>query len=229
MATPKHLTNPWIPKPIPKEKPVVEELVHPEPVEKFVMKQDIPVLIPNYNTLYGTLRTKNDWRFSADQYANGTVTTVAGSAVIVDVDMTLPGNNQGNYWHLDQWPGGTQLFLFVRSFSLGPQTANFATAGEIDVVYQDEQGNSAPLGTYGNNAFYPNQGIGALMPGAITDSGQSGLGSLSFTLNSGATVGTYSWQMGFSAAYLLPALKGYSIERIGDEHKHASHSHNNSL
>lgn len=226
MASPKQRTNPFIPKPARKEEPVVEELVQePERHPIHHMKPDVPILVPNYNKLYDSWRTTQGWRYGADAYANGTVTTVAGNTVSVDVDLTLPANYQGNIWRLSQWPGGTQLFPFVRDFSLAPQTAVFATAGEIDVVYIDEQGNPVPLGTYGNNTFYPNQSINALMPGAIMDSGQQAMGTLLFTLNAGATVGTYSWQLAFSATYMLPAEKGYRIERIGYDIPHLDKHH----
>lgn len=227
MANLKHRTNPFIPKPARKEEPVVEELVqeHP-PIAHHMMKPDVPIMVPNYNKLYDSWRTTQAWRYGADAYANGTVTTVAGQTVAVDVDLTLPASYQGNIWRLSQWPGGTQLFPFVRDFSLGPQTATFATAGEIDVVYVDEVGNPVPLGTYGNNTFYPNQSINALMPGAIMDSGQQAMGQLLFTLNTGATVGTYSWQLAFSAAYMLPTVKGYHIERIGHDTTHLGEHHN---
>jgi hypothetical protein len=234
MATPKHWKNPWIPKPEPKERPVVEELIHPlehPTIAKVPLgyKQDVPLLVPKYNKLYDTFRTEEGWRFSADQYANGTVTTIAGSAVIVDVDLTLPANTQSPNWRLEQWPGGTQLYLVVRFFAMGPQTASIATAGEIDVVFQDDYGNNAPLGIAPNNNFYLFN-MQSILPTPLTDSGVTGVGTLSFTLNSGATVGTYSWQMAFSAAYMLPAIKGYTIERITDERyseqsRHISHTH----
>lgn len=221
MANPKHRTNPFIPKPEAKEQPNTERLVHPHPMQPpHIMKDDIPILVPNYNKLYDSWRTTQGWRYGGDAYANSTVTTVAGTTVAVDVDLTLPANYQGNIWRLSQWPGGTQLFPFVRRFSLAPQTATFATVGEIDVVYVDEQGNPIAIGTFANNAAYPNQGIDVLMPGPIIDSGQQAMGTLLFTLNTGATVGTYSWQLTFSAAYLLPAIKGYHVERIGHVEPH---------
>jgi hypothetical protein len=216
MANIKHRTNPFIPKPAPKEIPDTEELVEHEHRIIHTLKQDIPILVPNYNTLYDTLRTKQAWQFSADGYANGTVTTIANTLVTSPVVLTLPANTQSPNWRLQQWPGGTLLYLFIRSFSMGPQTAAFATQGEIDVVFVDQFGNSAPLGVVPNNAFF-NDLPGILLPSPITDTGQQDeLGDISFTLNSGATVGTYSWQIGFSCAYLLPALKGYNLERIGD-------------
>jgi hypothetical protein len=225
MATLKHKTNPYIPKPERKEIPVVEELVNPRPAQApHMMKQDVPILVPNYNRLYDTYRTTQGWRYSADGYANGTVTTVAGSAVLVPVKLTLPTNTQSPNWRLEQWPGGTLLYLVVRAFFMGPQTATFATAGEIDVVFIDQFGNTAPLGVVPNNGFYTFSSD-TIMPGPVTDTGQqSSLGNLSFTLNTGATVGTYSWQMAFGVAYLLPALKGYDVKRIGEDH-HVEHHH----
>jgi hypothetical protein len=234
MATPQHRRNPWIPKPDPKEIPVREELVQPlehPTIAKVPLayKQDIPLLVPKYNKLYDSFRTEEGWRFSADAYANGTVTTIAATTVTVDVDFTLPANTQSPNWRLEQWPGGTQLYLVIRFFSMGPQTANFATAGEIDIVFQDEYGNPAPMGIAPNNSFYTFN-MQTIMPTPLTDSGNQEAGFLSFTLNAGATVGTYSWQMAFAAAYMLPAIKGYTIERISDERysdvlHHGSDSH----
>jgi hypothetical protein len=226
VANIRHRTNPFIPKPAPKEIPDTEELVethHHGPLH--TLKQDIPVMVPNYNQFYDTLRTKQGWQFSADGYANGTVTTVAGTTVISPVVLTLPSNTQSPNWRLQQWPGGTLLYLFIRSFSMGPQTAVLATQGEIDVVFVDQFGNSAPLGVVPNNAFF-NDLPGILLPSPITDTGQQDeLGDINFTLNAGATVGVYSWQIGFSCAYLLPALKGYNLERIGEHVTHLDKLH----
>jgi hypothetical protein len=228
MSTIKHRTNPFIPKPEHKEIPVVEELTethhHGAP---HTMKQDIPILVPRYNTLYDSYRSKQAWANSADGEAEGTITTVAGSAVTVPVALNLPANTQSPNWRLEQWPGGTLLYLIIRSFSAGPQTATFATQGAINILFIDQFGNLAPLGVIANNSFSNIQLTPMILPGAITDSGQQkSLGQLSFTLNAGATVGTYAWQIGFSVAYLLPSLKGYDLERIGDnvtrlgEHHH---------
>lgn len=225
MATLKHKVNPFIPKPEPKEHPVVEELVHPHPSSghPHMMKPDVPILVPNYNKLYDSFRSTQGWRYAADGEAEGTVTTVAGSAVLSAVALNLPANTQSPNWRLEQWPGGVQLFLVVRYFSMGPQTATFATQGAINVVFLDQFGNLAPLGIAPNNGFFQN-GNTAVLPGPITDSGQQkNLGNLSFTLNSGATVGTYAWQLGFSVAYLLPAMKGYEVKRIGDTHADTHH------
>jgi len=216
MATPQHKTNPFVPKPKIKEEPVHEELTnhtvtHEEHTKPYKLVYPVPV--PNYNTLYDGLRSKQGWRYISEASAQGTVTTVAGSSVLVPVTMTQTPN-----WRLEQWPGGTQLFLVVRMFSVGPQTASFATQGEISVLYLDWSANVTPLGIIPNNGFYTN-GFDTILPAAITDPGLAALGQLSFTLNAGATVGNYSWQLGFSAAYLLPALHGYSLEKW-DDHIH---------
>lgn len=225
MANIRHKTNPFIPKPAPKEIPDTELLVEHEHHTLHTLKQDFPVLVPNYNNLYDTLRSKQAWQVSADGYANGTVTTVAGTLVTSPVVLTLPANTQSPNWRLQQWPGGTLLYLVVRSFSMGPQTATFATQGEIDVVFVDQFGNPVPLGVVPNNNFVNTFPL-ALLPSPITDTGQQDeLGDISFTLNAAATTGTYSWQIGFSCAYLLPALKGYNIERIGDNVTHLDKPH----
>jgi hypothetical protein len=236
MTTPQHKRNPFIPRPARKEHPVEEDLVQSPPPAPHLaeipvaFKQDVPILLPNYNTLYDSLRSREGWRYIADGYADGTVTTIAATAVVATVNLTLPSNTQSPNWRLEQWPGGTQLFLVIRSFSLGPSTATFATQGEINVVYISKYGNPVPLGIFPNNNFVNIFPL-ALIPAPHTDSGdQTALGSLSFTLNAGATVGAYAWQIGFSAAYLLPAIKGYNIERISDARYHhilhdRDHSH----
>lgn len=217
MANIKHHTNPWIPKPPHKEEITHEELVNEHPhTPPHMLKHDIPMLVPRYNEFYDTFRTRRGWRYAADAYANGTVTTVAGSTVNIDVDLNQ--TSQSPNWRLEQWPGGTLLYPVIRFFSMGPQTATFATQGEIDVVFTDDFGNPTPLGVVPNNAFFNNNND-TILPGPITDTGQTGIGTLSFTLNAGATVGTYSWQLAFAAAYLLPSIKGYDLERIGENVK----------
>jgi hypothetical protein len=220
MATIKHKINPYIPKPERKEQPVEEELVQ-EPIHIPTRVQaDIPLLVPNFNKFYDSYATTQGWRYSSDEYANGSVTTIANQTVNVVVNLTVPANTQGPIWNLKKWPGGTLLYPVVRFFSLGPTTATFATQGAISVIFYDQFGNPTPLGVLANNAFFQ-QSFQTIMPGAITDTGQQiNIGTLSFTLNSGATVGTYNWQMAFSAAYLIPALKGYHTERIGFDEWH---------
>lgn len=219
MASQNHKTNPFIPKPAKREEPSPELLTHESTEHRLPipMKQDVPMLFPNFNDLYDTYRSRGAWRYSADGYANGTITTVANTAVSTAVSLTLPANTQSPNWRLEQWPGGTLLYLVIRYFSIGPQTASFATAGAITCVFVDQFGNNVPLGVVPNNNFFSSSTI-TIVPGAITDSGQQvNLGQLVATLNSGATVGTYAWQIGFSVAYLIPAIKGYKLERIGND------------
>lgn len=225
MATLKHKMNPFIPKPAPKEEPVHEELtreISPH-LAPHILKQDIPIKVPNYNEFYDSLGTKQGWRYVVDAYATGTITTTAGATVTTTVSLALPTGTQGNIWKLERWPGGTLLFPVLRFFSFGPQTATFATQGEINLLFIDQFGNPCPLGIAPNNGFYA-QELLSVMPGSITDSGQQlNIGVLSATLNAGATTGTYAWQIGLSAAYLLPALKGYDIEFIGEKYGSAHH------
>jgi hypothetical protein len=228
MATTKHRINPFIPKPARKEEPVVEKLVQEPHHIPIAMQQDVPIKVPNYNDFYDSFGTRQGWRYAGDAYASGSVTTVANQAVLVTVSLTEPTNTQGPIWNLKKWPGGTLLYPVVRLFSLGPITAVFATQGAISVVFYDQFGNPIPLGVLPNNNF-TTEGMHVIMPSPITDAGQqANIGQLSFTLNTGATVGTYNWQMGFCAAYLLPAVKGYHMERIGfDEYTHKHHLRDN--
>lgn len=159
------------------------------------------------NKMYGTLRTENGWRYIIDNFAKGTVTTIANQTVSAAVALILTPN-----WRLEQWPGATQMFLVIRQFALSPQTATFATAGTIDIIYQDTiGGQQIPLGDMLNNASL-NSDMVRLIPTPITDPNVTAIGNLLVTLNTGATVGVYNWQLSFSGAYLLPSLKGYSRE-----------------
>lgn len=229
MATPKHWQNPFVPKPEKKEHPVVEELVnekgirHPLEHPAIMLKQDTPIREPRYNKLYDGIRSQHAIEFFADYYANGTITTIAATQVLGTVNLTLPSGTQSPNWRLEQWPGGTQLFLMIRWFSLGPQTASFATQGEIDTLFISRYGAPVPLGVLPNNAF-TNLRMMALIPTPYTDSGdQAGLGQLSVTLNSGATVGTYSYQIGLTAVYMIPELKPYNKEYQSEPPHHSTH------
>jgi hypothetical protein len=214
MATAKHIMNPFIPRPQAKEAPVKEELVQP-PLEHVdtrpqMIKRTQYVRVPHFNDLYDSLGTKGGWRFICDDIVQGTVTTVAASAVLSAVALSSPASMSPKF-SLERWPGGVQVYLCVRSFSFGPSTASFITQGEINVLFIDQFGNSLPLGIVPNNNF-TQFGTSSILPTPITDPANVNVGNLSFTLNSGATVGSYAWQLGFSFAYLLPAKKGYTWE-----------------
>ena len=176
----------------------------------FMIKHRLPILVPQFNQLYDNLRSQQAWRYSSDNSAGGTITTIAGQTVSTNVVL----RNAPNY-RTSQWPGGIQVYLVIRFFSFAPQTATFATPGALDISFTDKSGNLAPLGDFISNSAF-NGGFDTLLSVPVTDPGEQNVGILNVALNAGATVGTYIWQMGFSYAYLVPALQGYKIE-----HTHA--------
>jgi hypothetical protein len=209
---------PQIPRPEPKEKPVVEQLVHPEasPTTHARQKMVKPFEVTpeaKFNRLYGSLRTEGGWEHVVDNYAKGGITTVAAATVTANVTLALTNPET----RLLRWPGAVQLYLCIRSFALGLSTATLATLGSLDVYYQDLIGGQIiPLGSIQSNDEINLQNVNILIPTPVTDAGAlaNPIGQLQVALSSGATVGTYVWQMGFSYAYLLPAIKGYEIQHI---------------
>jgi len=200
--------NPAIPKPERKERPVTEKLVEEEPKHPIVreVKPPTPHRKPHYNELYGSLGVKESWRYEVNNYAIGTLTTVAGSPVSVPITMAQVQN-----WRLSQWPGAISFFLVLRKFSIAPQTAVFATLGEIEVRFQDTGGYVLPLGVSVSSSMQASD-QSTLLPTPLADPSNLQVGSLIVTLNAGATVGTYSYQLGFSGAFLVPALRPYELE-----------------
>ncbi len=189
---------------------VSEQLTQPMPAvhdtRPIVIKPAQKLLIPQYNELYDTLRTTKAWRYCADMYAKGTITTVANALATASVSFA-----QTPVFRTSQWPGAVQLYLVIRQFSLAPQST-ISAVGALDCYFIDQFGNTAPLGDYvsssGNNV-----GFDTLLTTPITDPENStNVGQLQVTLTGTTpTTSVYNWQIGFSVAYLLPAKAGYSI------------------
>lgn len=204
---------PFIPRPEKKEEPVHEELVQNVDKRKSIhmVKTDNPILVPRYNVLYDSFSSKQAWNMTADGYVNGSLTTVANSTVSAAVALSSDPK-----WRLEQWPGGVQLYPVLRWFSVCCITATLVTEGGIRATFTDTAGNVIPLGCFRSlenvNIIHT-----TILPTSITDPGRQTLGTIDFFLSSGATVADYMWQLGFSAAYLLPAMKGYDIERLERE------------
>jgi hypothetical protein len=205
---------PYVPRPQKREVADTELLVNtPKAHEETQPKlEKIPqyVKVPQYNDSYDSLGTKGGWRYVSDDFAQGTVTTVAGSAVTSAVSLSTPASMSRKF-KLLQWPGAPLLYLAVRFFSFGPSTASFTILGEINALFIDQYGNTLPLGILSNSEFYT-LSEHSILPTPITDPAVTAVGTLSFTLNSGATVGNYAWQLGFSYAYMMPAKKGFTWE-----------------
>lgn len=211
----KHL-NPNIPKPEHKENPDVEHLITPEqlhPIRQKMIKPYEHVPNAHLNRMYGTLRVADSWIYTIDTYAKGSLTTVSATLVqsSATVTPTLPETR------LSRWPGAVSMYMAIRSFSFAPSTASFATLGSIDLYYQDAIGGATiPLGSAINSNGIALVDLAYLIPTPITDPGllSNVIGQVQATLSSGATVGTYVWQIGFSFAYLLPTNKPYDVQHI---------------
>lgn len=171
------------------------------------VKKSLPVLEPELNQLYGYGRSEGDWRYFIDNFATGTVTTIANTLVTKAVVLT----NQP-FWRLSQWPAAVHLYLCIRKFSMAPQSA-ITTVGAIDVQFQDSVGGfTIPLGDFVSSSNI-NEDITSIIPVPITDPGNVNVGNLLVTLaGTTPTVSIYNWQMAFSAVYLLPTLEGYEVE-----------------
>jgi hypothetical protein len=185
-----------------------KERVIPKPghdPRPYMVREAEKVLIPRYNELYDTLRTRGGWKYMADGLATGTITTTPGATAQASVTLAKTPN-----WRLEQWPGAVQVYLCIRFFGIVPQTVPTANAG-LEVLFYDQGGNIAPLGEYlaqaGGNASFD-----TILPTPITDPGKGDIGTITVALsNVASSGGTYNWSIGFSAAYLLPARYGYEI------------------
>lgn len=210
--------NPFTPRPEPKEIADTEELVTPKHIHHERVKVIKPyenVMTPQYNELYGTLRTIGGWEKVVDNYANGSFTTVAGAQVLTDVNFALTQTEV----RLSRWPGAISMYLCIRSFSCALSTATLATLGSLDLYYQDTIGGQIiPLCSMISNGSYQSNDMAILIPTPITDAGMIGddIGQLQANLSAGATVGTYVFQIAFSYAYLMPTKKPYTIQQVED-------------
>jgi hypothetical protein len=176
--------------------------------ERLHMRKPVEVhKSPRMNRLYGSLKSPDSWKYVIDNFAKGTLTTVAGTSVSTTVTLAI-----APHYLLSRWPGANQLYLCIRQFSIAPQTATFATAGNLDMEYDDVVGGQRiPLGNILNNSSYNNADMTYLIPTPITDPDNTLAGNLVVLLNAGATTGTYNWQMAFSAVYLIPELHGFDV------------------
>lgn len=173
------------------------------------VKPRAPVLEPEFNQLYGSGRSEGDWRYFIDNFATGTLTTIANTQVTTAISLT----NQP-FWRSSQWPGAVSLYLCIRRFSMAPQSA-ITTVGAIDVQFQDAVGGmTIPLGDFVSSSSIL-EDTTIIIPTPITDPGNVKVGNLLVTLSGTTpTVSVYNWQMAFSGVYLAPTLEGYEVESI---------------
>lgn len=174
-----------------------------------MVKPESVAEVPIYNEIYDSVRSRGAWRHCADNFASGSLLTVASSTVTAPVTL-----KQSPEMRLARWPGAVQLYLVINQFSIAPQVVP-ATAAALDAVYQDGIGGyQVPLGefmnTTGGNTF-----PGILIPVAVTDPGITNVGTLLLTDPvGGTTVATYDWQITFGYAYLLAAILGNELKAI---------------
>jgi len=181
------------------------EIPEPEDIRPVLIKQPENVLVPRFNTYYDTTRTKDGWRFLADNSAQGSITTVVNSTVSVLVELL---NNP--VYRLDQWPGAVQLYLAIRTFGIVPSAVPTANGG-MRVTFVDQFGNRLPLLSMLSQTAQ-NIVVRSILPTPITDVGNVTVGTLEVQLSNVATSdGTYLWNIGFSAVYLLPSRYGYEM------------------
>lgn len=209
---------PFVPKPEHKEMPVVEHLItpaHGHDTRPAVIKPYDNVMRPQLNRLYGSLRVEDGWQWQIDNYAKGGVTSVAAATVAANVTLAQTAQET----RLLRWPGAVQMYLAIRSFGLALSTATLATAGSLDVYYQDTIGGQIiPLGSIANNDELNLTNVNILIPTPITDAGALNLpiGQVQVTLSAGATVGTYIYQIAYAYVYLLPTTKPYEVQHVED-------------
>lgn len=176
-------------------------------------------LVPKLNRFYDTLRTPDAWRYMADCFAHGTISTTVNATVSANVTLQkIP------LIRLSQWPNAVSAHLVVRFFGIVPQGLPTTQAG-MECIFYDNAGNAVPLGELlsqsGGNSVYDH-----VLPTPFTDTQSSGspvglepagaegptVGILQVTLPNVATSnGTYFFSMSFSIAYLLPSLHAYEL------------------
>jgi hypothetical protein len=157
----------------------------------------------HYNTLYDSLRTTQGWRYRADVHADGFITSIPGSPA--QAALTL---NETPNLRLSRWPGGVQCYYVLTLFSICPLNPALTGTGGTALHLIDNSGQSYPIGTFpGATAF--TQSFGVILPNTIVDPGDKKVGVLLLEEDASGAANTYTFQMAFSIAYLLPSLEPY--------------------
>jgi len=181
----------------------------PQDIRQRARKPIHPQQIPRFNHLYGSNKVEGSWSNVVDVSTKGTITTVAGATTPVAVTLS-----SSPHFLLSRWPGAINMFLCIRQFSIAPQTATFTTLGALDISYADLIGGQIiPICDILNSGVGNFNDMAILIPTPVTDPDNPVIGQILVGLNTGATVGTYNWQIGFSAAYLVPQVHGFDIEQ----------------
>lgn len=166
-------------------------------------------LVPRYNILYDTHRTRDAWRYISDDVVTINFTPTGNGTFAFPV---VPTANGGLFKaRLSQYPGAIHMLLCIRSFSYASLAA---TSGAIEFRFQSVNGDVVPLGIWSANGQTGVQGITAVCPTPITDNGLASYGNLIFISSNYGTSAASSVQLGFSFVYVTPdpAFRGYNQE-----------------
>jgi len=197
--------------------PYNNQLIIPPDSRPIAVKERAPVLRPTYNHLYDTNRTTQAWRYGADIEINafGQLGPAGGATLQVPVAMPQAPN-----WRLEQWPGGTQLFLVLTDYAIGAEAS--VSGGPLTMKFQSLGGSVVNLGILGTGGLPINLSFDVVLQTPITDPSNPQLGNLIWTQQPGAaSAATLDWMISFSVAYLLPDLDGYEVRHIGKGLDHA--------
>ena len=170
----------------------------------------------------------------------GNITLFTGPGTLQSIEVTTTGASALNFQDgagniIATIPGGSAAG-FVLSGNFGFQTSLVAqksattpvvtasytpqvAGGAIDVLYQDiNSGYIIPLGEFNNLQNSNEFNMNSLIPVPITDLQLQTIGQLLITLDANAVAGLVNWQIGVSAAYLIPQLDPYTYRTKGSEH-----------
>ena len=162
-----------------------------------------------------------------------TVTTTGASALNFqdgagNIIATIPGGSVAGFTLNGQF--GFQTSLVAQKSATTPVvTVEYTPSvlgGCIDILYQDTIGGQIiPFGEYNDLQACNNLDINILIPTPITDTQVQTIGNLLFSLDTNGQSGNINWQLGVSAAYLIPQLHAYKIEEKAQEFDDRHHSH----
>lgn len=171
----------------------------------------------SYVTLYGQLRSREDWRFTVEDYAQVAITQAVANGTATGLLTVVSNNNAiGNNMRLSQYPGAISAYRVLVYLSLAP-TALTAT-GAYALTLQPYSGGSAagkivPLGVFtASQAF--SEVLSLVVDVPITDAGDIVVGQVTMTSITIAAPTTVTIQLGVGYAYPVPEHRssGYHVE-----------------
>lgn len=167
----------------------------------------MPLVVPNLNRLYNTLRTADGLEYFGDIWFFGSSTLTNGTDNNILVAPTQPPDIR-----LKRWPMGTQAYLLIRHFSVQCSAAA-APTGSLQCVFFDSGGAQVPLGDFPAANGGVNR-VMAICPTPITDPNPANLGTLDLHWFGGTAGAGFTYSLGFGLIYLLPAKEGFKIEHV---------------